>query len=405
MTKAPKFLILFIILLGVKWAGGQSITCPEEVTKTAITYEDLEGTWIWVKSSGGSPEITETPAKKGYGMTVVFSSDSMYKVDRDGIQVFKDKFIIEKENYLKGGFGLQAVWLRGKDTLFLNDICLDCMGHMFVRKMTNPIDGLKTKKDVEAFIMLHFQDFKTGYTVEDEVFDNENHTSLMRPFSYKGWDRLDMNGDGYSDIIVNGYDKAGESGNILVLFKSDSTFEKVQLPKSINHSGAYYKGSSISGVPVLLVLVAYIYNDSTSSDTLVYKFGNFIEYNASPKMKDIQVLHYYTEPRMMGDNYTAYINFKTSQLSASHRIWSQTVGSAKIEDSTIVSIRNILEYIDFRKIQSNYDCGITDQSTATLSITYNNGKTVLTSDYGQWGTYALQVIYDLLENQNWTSKE
>jgi hypothetical protein len=70
------------------------------------------------------------------------------------------------------------------------------------------------------------------------------------------------------------------------------------------------------------------------------------------------------------------------------------------------NIRNAtLEQGDFETLQDNYAVNWTDDQTAKLKITYDNGKVKSIRDYGLLGTYGLDRVYQLLfelrENQKW----
>jgi len=66
---------------------------------------------------------------------------------------------------------------------------------------------------------------------------------------------------------------------------------------------------------------------------------------------------------------------------------------------------NLLNYIDFETLQDNYAVNWTDDQTAKLKVTYDNGKVKSIRDYGLLGTYGLDRVYQLLfelrENQKW----
>jgi hypothetical protein len=80
--------------------------------------------------------------------------------------------------------------------------------------------------------------------------------------------------------------------------------------------------------------------------------------------------------------------------------------NTRVTEDKYNDIVNLLNYIDFETLQDNFAVTWTDDQTATLKITYDNGKVKSISDYGLIGTYGLdrvyQLLYELRENQKWT---
>ena len=70
-------------------------------------------------------------------------------------------------------------------------------------------------------------------------------------------------------------------------------------------------------------------------------------------------------------------------------------------------LKGLLNYIDFEKLEDTYKVLWTDDQTATLKITYDNGKVKMINDYGLKGTFGLKKVHELLFNlrinQDWKS--
>jgi hypothetical protein len=105
----------------------------------------LYGSWNWVQSSGGFAGETTTPATAGYTMTVEFSPNGIYKWYKNNqlqgqaqysMTTGNSIFSTEQVNQLQveGSSTKQAVRFGGPDSLFLNDECYDCYGHIYTRK-------------------------------------------------------------------------------------------------------------------------------------------------------------------------------------------------------------------------------------------------------------------------------
>jgi len=151
----------------------------------------------------------------------------------------------------------------------------------------------------------------------------------------------------------------------------------------------------------------------TVSTTLIYKYGNLVEYNKSPT-----------------DNHIEKIEFKAGGCFGTCPIYELTIDKhqsasfvakgnnfdpfnygnegffkGKIKDDDYGHLISLLNYIDFIKLNNEYTVPWTDDRTGILKITYNNGNIKTISDYGMVGTYGLKSVYELLEdlrfNQKW----
>lgn len=69
---------------------------------------------------------------------------------------------------------------------------------------------------------------------------------------------------------------------------------------------------------------------------------------------------------------------------------------AEADKEVFSSLCNLLNYIDFSHLKDRYSVSHTDDETADLKITYNDGKVKLISDYGMTGTFGLNLVYEHL---------
>ncbi len=85
---------------------------------------------------------------------------------------------------------------------------------------------------------------------------------------------------------------------------------------------------------------------------------------------------------------TSYTTGKRT-YSLDDRDFTATLSTAEYD-----SLIEIVNYINVPALKNNYAVTYTDGTTATLTITYNNGKTKTIKDYGMSGTYGLSLLYD-----------
>ena len=144
-----------------------------------------------------------------------------------------------------------------------------------------------------------------------------------------------------------------------------------------------------------------------SSDTLIFKFGDFIEEKNVAANYRIEKIDYSTT----GCYGTCPIfemsidSNRTASYVATRFNKKQGKFKATLDSFNYGQLINLLNYIDFEKLNSNYSVGWTDDQRCYLKITYDNGKTKTINDYGLIGTFGLSRVYQLLfnlrENQSW----
>jgi len=92
-----------------------------------------------------------------------------------------------------------------------------------------------------------------------------------------------------------------------------------------------------------------------------------------------------------------FIKLKSEELKG---IFTAAIDSAKYQE-----LIELLNYVDFENLTTNYAVSWTDDQSCTLRITYDGGKTKIINDYGLIGTFGLDKVYQLLfslrETQKW----
>ena len=135
-----------------------------------------------------------------------------------------------------------------------------------------------------------------------------------------------------------------------------------------------------------------------STDTLIFKFGDFYEYNPSPDNFSIQAISISTTPcygscpifelDIKGDgtaNYDAQeYNDKTGKFKAI------------IDTASFSKLIQTINYIKLTSLKDAYRVHWTDDQTVTLEIKFNDALVKKISDYGKIGTYGLQHLYSQL---------
>jgi hypothetical protein len=290
------------------------------------------------------------------------------------------------------------------------------------QRLRSSIDSINSDKEVEKlihsinegyqkFTLKPITEFKGRYR-EDEpckmMADSLNIT--------KSWYKSDFDNNGYTDLLAIGeYD--GFNIFVVMNYGHDSlkvnrltrkSFQECTFPKIINDSILRYYYMREPDGREKNQSTALLYKD------LIFKYGDFIEYNPKPNNYSIEKIEYQTTP-CFGTCPVFYMSiskdrsaiFKAVIYNRKKRNLKQVEGkfNATLKDSSFLEIWNLLNYIDFPNLNDNYAVNWTDDQTCTLTITYNNGQVKKIRDYGLIGSYGLdrlyQLLFDLRFNQDW----
>ncbi|MBS1561046.1 MAG: hypothetical protein JSS89_05535 [Bacteroidetes bacterium] len=142
-------------------------------------------------------------------------------------------------------------------------------------------------------------------------------------------------------------------------------------------------------------------------DTLVYMFGDFVEYNKAPAHHAIGSISYRTG-HCFGKCPVFDLKIKSDRsaiLEAREFNDREGVFTATIDPSHFDQLVEILNYIDVATLDSSYSVPWTDAQSCVLTVTFEDGRTIKIRDYGLLGTYGLQrtyrLLFDLRTNQVW----
>lgn len=225
--------------------------------------------------------------------------------------------------------------------------------------------------------------------------------------------KTDFDKNGLTDLLVIGeyYDlciwaiMSYEKDSLKVIPVTRRAFQECVYPKVI--------GDSL----LRLYYVSDKWYAATQSSPLVYKdlvfrYGDFIEYNARSQELGITKIAFQTTPCFgtcpvfflsIDSGKKAVLEFEDDQQKDFRKKYRSL--NATIDDRSFAELTGLLNYSDFPGLEDNYRVPWTDAQTCILRITYGNGQVKQIKDYGKIGTYALDRIYkllfDLRETQDW----
>lgn len=139
-------------------------------------------------------------------------------------------------------------------------------------------------------------------------------------------------------------------------------------------------------------------------DTLVYKFGGFVEYNKKPEagpsfdsvhFRTISTWSYSSDyfMRLYKNGTAEYIRNRDSVDAKNNRIYLLEKLTTKIDVS---EWKSLFDYMKFETLNDDYRFDASDQTTAIVTVYYSNGKKKMVRDYGMRGNFGLQALYHKL---------
>jgi len=279
-------------------------------------------------------------------------------------------------------------------------LCIISLLFSFNLTYANQIDSLKTIKDVNAFLASKVdKGFETSPLLEANGKRPGAPGKKIKNKFYK----VDIDNDKLTDLVIDGYALA------VVLDKGNNHYEIKYLKDSREQVPSLVAIDSAK-TPKKLIIHPSREKDKLT-DTLVYLYSNFIEFNANPDVNfSLEKIKFTTQ--MCFGRCPAFEMTIAKDKKVIYRAgpYNDEEGdfTGVISDNEFNALIGLLRYIQIAKLKSNYSVGWTDDATALVVISYNN-RTKTIRDYGEIGTYGLAVLYSRFfayrKSIKWSKKE
>lgn len=270
--------------------------------------------------------------------------------------------------------------------------------------LTNEIDNLETNQDVEKFLVEKVdRDWENGAVFEPQ--EKEDTSAFGKGKFFK----LDLDNNGLTDLVINGKYLFAITDGGKGKYQSSCIDRGTFLLKRYTLRNIVYEGKT-----PLLVIGGYnginLQRDKekeVETDTLVFKFDDFYEYNSNPKPLPVREIRFSTS-QCFGTCPVFELTIKPDGAAEYHAIqYCGKRGSFKTVLDTVIlhKLLETIDYIEWASLKDEYSVNWTDDQTATLEIIFSNGQTKKISDYGMIGTFGLQHLYEQLfairKTQKW----
>lgn len=280
-----------------------------------------------------------------------------------------------------------------------------------VSSRRNKIDDIQNAKDIDRLLTAidkkGFESFSVNESLTFKDYRGQQDTGcneLAKSIKAEPWVKADFDNNGLSDLLIIG--KSYGHSIIVIMDVGYNKFEIKSLTKKMFQD---------CSVPVVKKSHGQTFIEYNSLDdnqvttiSLVFKFGDFVEQNSQSKSYKIEKISYKTsgcfgtcpifELEVNSNKYAVYkpIDFNKKKKGTYQSIVKQV---------NFDELIGLLNYIDFPSLSDRYSVSWTDDQSAGLTITYNDGKVKTINDYGLIGTFGLsriyKILFDMRENQDW----
>lgn len=308
----------------------------------------------------------------------------------------------------------------------------------------NSIDNLQTEVEVIAFIRPFIQQKNK---LENATLTFDRPGNVHEPFPCdttldkqdRFWTKLDFDSNGNTDLLVALYLKENSpletfKYRVYVVMAHKDDYELIEIPEYqlpncysvrpifingtplllFRHFKTDYKQNTLPGIDSTLGIPLpnrkTTYFEVGKTDTLIYKFGGFVEYNenkaGSPQVKSIYFETYPCDGScpviklniFADDGIAFYLAHQSLTDDGNNFI-------GKIKRENLDELLGLIGYINLQGLKNDFTLHSYGIQSGKLIVYYADGTSKSISDYGLQGSMGLVRLYALLfalrNNQQW----
>jgi|GEM_PF-2435372 hypothetical protein len=284
----------------------------------------------------------------------------------------------------------------------------------------------------------------------DSLTDKDQVAKFISPlivqFTYRGadkkweinsWQKLDLNNDGLTDLIAT-EGTPGSTGklNLIAIDLSNGNFQLIKIA-----SGE--ESIELKNKEGVALVIFHGFRDklnrkpdeprkTSRTDTLIYKYGNFVELNTEPDHYEIDSITFSllwgwygsqdTPPKDPHRDRVIEIDHSGNTTLTNNKDWvyyilakgqqkprnpstTEGVFNTTIKKADLEEIYNLIDYISIKKLNERYTIHVTDMESNYIRVKFSDGSIKYIADYGGQGTWGLRNLfskfYALIKNQDW----
>jgi hypothetical protein len=258
----------------------------------------------------------------------------------------------------------------------------------------------------------------------------QHDSAWRRKFGALSWEKGDFDGNGMTDLLINGYvrytDKYSRSICFVILNIGGDSCRILDLTHG---SFEFYAGKKIildghADIAVLHFKMSWSNRSvtqpsPTARDTLTYAFQHFVERKpfssrstTHHKPHSIWEIKYCRWGSMSLEGPFGYIIHGDSARLLSYQALIEPKSYLDsggtfltcIDTPTANQLYSLLDYLDIPSLKKEYSVPWTDDWETTLHLLYKSGKAYTIEDNGQIGTYGLAALHDLLADLRYSQR-
>lgn len=278
------------------------------------------------------------------------------------------------------------------------------------KKVSSRIDALSNSKEIEDFLRSLNPGFSTFHVNDSLSFLHRQCKLASDSLHCLPWFKADLDDNGYNDlVVVGGWDNHAV---FCILDSGNNHYAIDRLTRKIFQNCTFPVLKRTGDENVLLYYsLNEPQNDNINVDTLIYRFGDFVEYHSSSKNNHIEKIEL-TTYGCMGQCPQFKLAVDADRKGEYNAVkFNKITGDFEgtIDENSFSQLIELLNYIDFPRLKNKYAVDWKDDQCCMLSITYDNGKTKTIYDDGMHGTFGLERVYQILfewrDTQRWHQRE
>jgi hypothetical protein len=260
-------------------------------------------------------------------------------------------------------------------------------------KLQTRIDSLKNEQEIVNFIREKFTEIE---------LKNISLNSALPIFALENksprWSVNDVDENGYNDLIINL--NLNNTYYSYVVLADSSKYNIISLTSIWEYAGSFSKFDTIKKQPVI-ILAGYELGNTLRMDTLVCKFGAFIDFNPTPTSNKVNKIEMHLSALGAESDHVPNINANIDfdrDSSSCHKWFSNPAYKDfqySIDKVEMKKLKNILQYADLSRLKRRDHDTKTDQPSSKIKI-YTDQKPLEISDYGLEGSYTLRELYKIV---------
>jgi hypothetical protein len=271
----------------------------------------------------------------------------------------------------------------------------------------NRIDSLQTDAEVLTFLKAVNKDFNVSsfeLRSTEALRKDLDCDGMSEKWQIKNWEKVDFNNDKLTDLLIMPY--WFDYGVYVVMDRGNNKFETLTLSYNIYEKCELAKSADLAGEKVVMYYQRLSKLKNTTT-TLVYKYGNFVEYNANPSNYQIDSISFRTNYCLGSCPVFSISTDKNGNAVYEAGAYNPKMGTfrAMIQPEVIKEMFALINYMDLSLLNNEYKVSWKDDQTAWLRIHFSNGTVKEIKDYGMKGSFGLRLIYnrffELRSTQAW----